>query len=160
MRVFICYGGRCGRIIGLSLRAYLSANRCQPFLAGRGSPDVPAGEDFQVIIDKNLRETHVMITICDLNVMRSKYARAEIRLAEEEGILNIPFLENTKKLPTQLARFWAPVRFDPANAAASFPELLAEIHRSVIFRTENFFVSLGNNPNSGLPITVLRQTRR
>jgi len=159
IRVFICYGGTNGLSIGLRLRTYLLNNGLSPFLAGRGSPDIPAGENFDLIINEKLRNTHIMVTICDLNLMRSKYARKEIKTAQEEGILNIPFLLNGRKLPKQLERTWAPVKFDQANPEASFPQLLTEIQRSVIFRMEKFFVSLGNSPDAGLPIMVLRSGR-
>lgn len=156
IRVFICYGGSNGLDIGLRLRTYLSNEGMNPFLAGRGSPDIPAGEDFDVIIDERLRSTHVMVSICDLNIMRSKYARKEIQTAKEEGILNIPFISMERSLPKQLARTWAPIKFDPANVEKAFPQLRVEIFRSILFRTEKFFVSLGNSPEKGLPIPVLR----
>lgn len=72
IRVFICYGGLNGLNIGLRLRSYLLSGGMRPFLAGRGSPDIPAGENLDVIINERLRRTHVMVSICDLNIMRSK----------------------------------------------------------------------------------------
>lgn len=157
IRVFICYGGSNGLDIGLKLRTYLLNEGMNPFLAGRGSPDIPAGENFDLIIDEKLRSTHVMVSICDLNIMRSKYARNEIQTAKEEGILNIPFISRARRsLPKQLERTWAPIEFDPANVEEAFPRLTTEIHRSVVFRTEKFFVSLGSSPEAGLPVRVVR----
>jgi hypothetical protein len=44
VKVIICYVGSNGGNIGLSLRQYFYANfnGLTPFLAGRGSPDIPA----------------------------------------------------------------------------------------------------------------------
>jgi hypothetical protein len=83
VNVFICYGGSNGRKIGLALRQYFLAHctGTTPFSAGKGSPDIAAGQDFQAIIGEKLREAHVMLTTCDLNLMFSKYAREEISTA-------------------------------------------------------------------------------
>ena len=156
-RVFICYGGPVGLNIGLRLRDFLSRNGMLPFLAGRGSPDIPAGENLDVVIYDRLRRTHVMVSICDLNIMRSKYAREEIQTARDEGILNIPLLIEGRSLPKNLERTWAPIRYDPDNVEASFPQLLVEIHRSIQFRVEKWFEPLGSNPEDGLPVVVLRR---
>lgn len=156
-RVFICYGGSVGLNIGLRLRDFLSRNGMRPFLAGRGSPDIPAGENLDVIIYDRLKRTHVMVSICDLNIMRSKYAKEEIQTAREEGILNIPLLIEERSLPKDLERTWAPIRYDPDNVEVSFPQLLVEIHRSIQFRAEKWFESLGSNPEDGLPVVVLRR---
>jgi len=157
IRVFICYGGSQGLTIGRRLRQYLLNEGMRPFLAGRGSPDIPAGENLDVIIDDKLRRTHIMVSICDLNIMRSKYARKEIQIAKEEGILNIPFLMEGRSLPKNLERTWAQTEYDPQNVQATFPQLLASIHRSIQFRVEKWFEPLGSNPENGLPLIVLRR---
>jgi hypothetical protein len=159
-RVFICYAGPNGLQIALRLRRYLSDNGLLPFLAGKGSSDIPAGEDFQIFIDDNLRNTHVMVTICDLHIMRSRYARKEIADAKEAGILNIPFLRNGRRRPEALKTTWMPVSFDPSNPDQSFPQLLTQIHSSLLFRMEKWFETLGTGPDSGLPTNVLREQRR
>jgi len=157
IRVFICYGGTVGLSIGLRLRDFLLDSGMRPFLAGRGSPDIPAGENLDVVIYDNLRRTHIMVSICDLNIMMSKYAREEIQTAKQEGILNIPFLMEGRSLPKNLERTWAPIKYDPNSVEASFPQLLVGIHCSIQFRAEKWFESLGSHPEDGLPVVVLRR---
>jgi hypothetical protein len=163
VNVFICYGGSNGRLIGLSLRQYFF-DHCAgttPFLAGKDSPDIAAGQDFQAIIGEKLLDAHVVVTICDLNLMFSKYAREEIDTAIEKGILIIPFVVNGRKLPDKLRNVWAPIRYDPLNPNAKFPELILAVNNSLVVRIADFFVrDLGTNPDTGIPFHIVRDVRR
>jgi hypothetical protein len=102
-----------------------------------------------------------MVTICDLNLMFSKYAREEINTAINEGILVIPFVINGRNLPEKLKNFWAPIRYDPQNPDAAFPELNQAISNSLMVRITDYFVrDLGTNPNTGIPLRIVRDVRR
>lgn len=132
-----------------------------PFLAGKGSPDIAAGEDFQQVIDEELRDTHVMVAICDLKLMFSKYARKEIITALDEGILIVPFMMNGRRLPDKLKDVWAPIKYNPQNVTAAFPELYGAIQDSVLMRVKDYFVrDLRTNPEAGIPPTILRHAGR
>lgn len=132
-----------------------------PFLAGKGSPDIAAGEDFQRVIDEELRDTHVIVAICDLRLMFSKYARQEIITALDEGILIIPFMVNGRKLPDRLKEVWAPIRYNPQDVTAAFPELYVAIQNSLLVRLRDYFVrDLRTNPDTGIPPTMVRHVGR
>lgn len=62
-----------------------------------------------------------------------------------------------RSLPRKLEGTWAPIKYDPADPDVAFPQLFLDIHRSVQFRAEKWFASLGSNPEDGLPIVVLRR---
>lgn len=133
----------------------------KPFLAGKGSPDIAAGQGFQRVIDEELRNTHVMVVICDLKLMFSKYARQEIITAIDEGILIIPFMMDGRKLPDRLKDVWAPIRYNPQNVATAFPELYETIQNSLLMRVKDYFVrDLGTNPDTGIPPAIVRQFGR
>lgn len=161
--VFICYGGSNGREIGLELRRYLieSCNGMNPFLAGKGSPDIAAGQDLNSVIDEKLTEAHVMVPICDLKLMFSKYARREIVTAIDQGTLIIPFMMDGRKLPERLKDVWAPIRYKPQNVNASFPDLYTAIQNALLVRVNDYFVrDLGTNPRTGIPPAIVRHVGR
>lgn len=138
LRVFICYGGRKGRTIGLDLRKFLRAEGLNTFLAGAGSPDIPAGVDYQKFIDTRLLTSHLVIPICNSGIHRSKPALKEIKMALDapRPIPIIAFTRKRCRLPKLIKDRWEPVRFDPDNPKATYSQLLIEIFRRIDYERE------------------------
>lgn len=138
LRIFICYGGREGRKIGLDLRKFLRAEGLNAFLAGQSSPDIPAGVDYLPFIDGRLLSSHLMIPICNSGIHRSEPALREIRIALKAPT-PIPIIAFTRKrcrLPQLIRDKWEPVRFDSNNPKAAYPQLLIEIFRRIDYERE------------------------
>jgi len=160
LSVFICYGGSQGEKIGNRLRDFLRREGFEAFLASPRSPDIPAGLDFDKVIESKLRNAHVMVAICNEGLLSSQYALREIDQASHLGIPIIPFIKQNldhARLPPALQSIWA-VRFRSWFVSCKFQRLELEIYRLVFFKIETQGRLLGNQPKViGIPPEVLRR---
>lgn len=136
LRVFICYGGDEGEIVGKSLRLYLRGEGIYAFLASPKASDIPAGVDFRKFIDGKLLNSNLMIPICNSGIHRSRPALREIKLALDNDIPIVAFLQKGCRIPILLNGTWQPVRFEKKSHESMYRRLLVEIYRRVDLKRE------------------------
>ena len=134
--VFIQFGDDETREIGLLLRTYLLHKTLRPFLAGQGSPDIPAGtQDFWAYIRRQILISDVMVSICNDKFEESCGVQKEFKIIEEERdgqgnqLPRIPFIKEGCDTPRCYEGMWHPLYFTVNDCEKNFCELLNEIYR-------------------------------
>jgi hypothetical protein len=145
LTIFICYGKKKGKDVGLKLRAYFLSEGMKPFLASPDSPDIPSGADVDITIEQHLRNCHAMVVVCTSGLRRSQYAIDEIKEAKALGVLVIPLVQKTptrwQYVPSVLHKTWHPIEFDSAEPEEKFDRLQIEIWRRVWLKLEALLAS-------------------
>lgn len=131
--IFIQFGDDEAREIGLRLRTYLLDKGLYPFLAGRGSSDIPTGiPDYWKFIRRQIIDTDVMVSICNNGFEDSPGVQREFRIIKDERNNNylpiIPFIKEGCSVPKYFEKTWHPLFFEIKSCEEKFCDLLNEIY--------------------------------
>lgn len=137
--VFISYGKERAKLVADQFRRELiDLQLFKPFLATRSSPDLLSGDmaigDRDTEITKNLLNSHVMVFVHAERTTESEPAHNEVKLAIENGISIIPFIQQDQRsfIFPELQSYWSPLEFDINRPQQSFDGLKYEILRVVL----------------------------
>ena len=146
--IFIQFGDDETRNVGLLLRTYLLDKKVNPFLAGKGSPDIPAGtKDYWAYIERQILISDVMVSICNDEFGESCGVQKEFKIIEEErdGKANqlprIPFIKVGCDIPKYYEDVWHPLYFEVNDCEKNFCELLNEVYRRAYMKNIKATVS-------------------
>jgi len=132
---FICYGGAKGLRVAEMIRDMpMDRELFNPFLATPDSLDmIPGTEQYNAEIDKRIIDSQLMVVVGTCDIKKSKPAMREIKLARNEGIHIIVYLEKgcRSKLP-QILSGWHPIEYPEYNPRSRFDRLRLDILRTCL----------------------------
>jgi hypothetical protein len=148
INIFIQYGDDEGKEVGLRLRAYLLDKRLNPFLAGDGSQDIPAGTpDYWTYIRQRIILSDVLVSVCNDGFENSSGVQREFKFIKKEkrdDLPRIPFIKRGCSIPKYYVKSWHPLYFEINSYEDKFCELLNEIYRWAYFKNIEAVAQLGH----------------
>jgi hypothetical protein len=137
VKIFIGYGNNKAHDVAISLRAFLSKEGLDPFLASPTSPDVPSGltePQFKALIRENIIDCHVIVFVCHNGTPKSKPAKEELDYIMKSKLNRkmILFSKCDDCIPKSVKTIWHPIYFAQEEAEESFRRLLNEIFKQYV----------------------------
>jgi len=129
--IFLQYGDDAGRDVGLRFHEYLDRKNLDPFLAGRGSDDIPLGFRDWVTIEQYIINSNILVAICTEGYETSEGVIRELDLWDEQPY-RLPImvlLAEGCQMPQRLQGLQRR-RFDPDDFESDFCDWTLEILRT------------------------------